>query len=230
MLVSKIFHTFIRLYRFLHFCKKIGFTPNLLDGNSDEKKYKLGANQVRIFAPWITPSRCEYSILPSLLLICSLSTFFQFLSYLSAPRVNLRTWQVLCFVVYILGIELKISWLFYLFKNELQSYGFWKFQIVSWCTFYFLCSIEILLVNILFKLFLVGFFLPFCKITDKILRSFLEYRKICLIAVSPYHSKFYLWQRHLHKKANKTCLIKNKNKTSNRKQNWRDWLLLFGSR
>lgn len=50
--------------------------------------------------------------------------FFQFSSYLPAPRVNLRTWQVLCFVVYILGIELKISWLFYVFKNELQSYGF----------------------------------------------------------------------------------------------------------
>ena len=31
--------------------KKLDLHQNLLDGNSDEKKYKLGANQVRIFAP-----------------------------------------------------------------------------------------------------------------------------------------------------------------------------------
>ena len=135
MLVSKkipYFHQTIKVASLLQ--KKCIYTK-FARGEFDAKKWKLGANQVRIFAPWITPSRCEYSILPSLLLICSLSTFFQFSSYLPAPRVNLRTWQVLCFVVYILGIELKISWLFYLFKNELQSYGFWKFQIVSWCTF-----------------------------------------------------------------------------------------------
>lgn len=122
-------------YRFLRYCKQLDLHQICSTGIRWKKvqtRSKSGTNICTLNYS-LKVRRQHFTFFASNLLLVYL--FFQFSSYLPAPRVNLRTWQVLCFVVYILGIELKISWLFYLFKNELQSYGFWKFQIVSWCTF-----------------------------------------------------------------------------------------------